>query len=77
MYDEIVGHADTVRLHWMSLAVVIVADCGLVEVRDTALLRIGTGGWKRRAAVYGGRVHGPLLWAQTDADDEFGFSFLF
>lgn len=61
MYDEIVGHSDTVRLHRMTLAVVIIADGWLIKVRDTTLPSVGTGGWKRCAAVYGGGVHWPLI----------------
>lgn len=40
--DEIVGHADSVGLHWMTLSVVIIADCWFVEVTHSPLLSIGT-----------------------------------
>lgn len=61
MDDEIMGHTNTVRLHRMTLTVVIVADCWLVEIRDTAFLTVGAGRGKRCTAVYGGGVHGPEL----------------
>lgn len=48
--DEIVRHADAVGLHWVALAVVVVADCWLVEVRYAPLPRVGAGRRQRRAA---------------------------
>lgn len=39
--DEVVGHADAVGLHGVALAVVVVADRGLVEVGHTPLLSVG------------------------------------
>lgn len=35
--DEVVGHADTVGLHWVALAVVVIADGGFVEVGHPTL----------------------------------------
>ena len=37
IYDEIVRHSNTVGFHWVSLAVVIIAHLGIVEVRDAAV----------------------------------------
>lgn len=54
---QIVGHADTVGLHRVPLPVVVVADCGVVEVRYAAFAAVRGGGGKRRAAVEVG-VHG-------------------
>lgn len=38
--DEVVRHADSVRLHWVPLTVVVIADRGLVEVRHSSLLGV-------------------------------------
>lgn len=38
MDDEIVGHADAVGLHRMALAIVVIANCGFVEVGYPSLL---------------------------------------
>ena len=37
-----VGHADPVGFHWVTLAVVVVADARLVEVAHALLLRVGS-----------------------------------
>lgn len=42
VYDEAVSHTDPVRLHRVSLAVVVVADRRLVEVADSTLASVGT-----------------------------------
>lgn len=47
VHNQIVCHADSVGLHWVSLAVVIIADSGLVEVGHAALFGVGTGGRER------------------------------
>jgi len=51
VYDEVVGHANAVRLHWVSLAVVVVADAGFVEIRHSPLLGVGTHRRQRRATL--------------------------
>lgn len=38
--DEVVRHADSVRLHWVPLTVVVIADGGLVEVGHSSLLGV-------------------------------------
>ena len=60
--DEVVGHADAVGLHGVALAVVVVADGGLVEVGDAALGGVGAGGGEGGAgeAVVGHLVLGFL-----------------
>lgn len=40
--DEGVGHADTVGLHYVGLAVVVVSDIGVVEVCDSTLFSVRT-----------------------------------
>lgn len=40
--DKIVRHADAVRLHWVALAVVVIADSWFVKVRDSSLFGVGT-----------------------------------
>ena len=40
--EQVVGHADPVGFHWMTLAVVVVADARLVEVALAPLLRVGS-----------------------------------
>lgn len=40
--DKIVGHSDSVGLHRVALAVVVIADRGLVEVAHYPLLRVWT-----------------------------------
>lgn len=41
MDDEIVCHTDAVGFHRVALAIVVVPDCGLVEVGYAALLGVG------------------------------------
>lgn len=50
--DEVVRHADAVRLHWVALAVVVIADSWFVKVRDSALLSVGAYRRQRSPAFY-------------------------
>ena len=38
--EQVVGHVDPMGFHWMTLAVVVVADARLVEVAHMPLLRV-------------------------------------
>lgn len=49
--DQIVCHADAVGFHRMALAVVVVADCRLVEVRHATLPRVGARRWQGSASA--------------------------
>ena len=49
--DEVVGHANAVRLHRMPLPVVVVADARLVEVRYSPLLRVRAHRGQRNATL--------------------------
>ena len=58
--DQIVGHPDPMGLHWVPLPVVVVADCRLVEVRHTPLLRVGARRRREgRATKYCAVIHTP------------------
>ena len=52
--EEVVGHADTVRLHRMTLSVVEVAHVGVVKVRDLRLPAHGAMLRLRCSACHGG-----------------------
>lgn len=39
--DEVVGHADTVGFHRVALAIVVVPNCGLIEVCYSTLFSVG------------------------------------
>jgi hypothetical protein len=43
--DEIMSHADSVRFHWMTLTVVIIADGWFVEVCYSSFGCVGADGW--------------------------------
>lgn len=43
LHDEGVSHLDSVRLHGMSVSIVVVADVRVEEVADSLLLLAGDG----------------------------------
>ena len=46
--EQVVGHVDLMGFHWVTLAVVVVADARLVEVAHMPLLRVKSR-WERCA----------------------------
>lgn len=59
MVEEGVGHANPVGFHGVALAVVVVADVGVVEVADAALGGVGGGGGGEGGEI-AGEVSGEL-----------------